>query len=164
MLKYYLLLLLIFSFVGCSKPDPNPELKDPIYSDINSEISALTQQIESEKNQLKNHTQELEEAPPQTGKVKFALKRQSESRFRINSLEQEKKYVELKLASRKRFARESYNKAFNNKTAWPDPKEWESYSAEKRLRNAKKEWDVKQRIKEAQIEMMPSKPKGHGEH
>lgn len=164
MYNIVLILLLLATIVGCAKPDPNPELRDPIFTDITSQIASLNQQIESEKNQLKKHEQELAEAPPQTGKVKFALKRVSESKSLIASLDQERKYLEIKIESRKKAARSSYLQAFKEKRPWPEPREWDLYISEKRLRQAKKNWDVKQRIKEHMAEDLSNEEKTTGGH
>jgi hypothetical protein len=43
----------------------------------------------------------------------------------------------------------SYLKAFHDKKPWPPPEEWESYQAEKRLRQAPKDWNAKVRMEEA---------------
>jgi hypothetical protein len=158
------LFLFVGMALGCAKPEPSPELRDPIYNDIIATIATVNQQIEAERGQLAKNEQELEEAAPQTGKVKFALKWVSQSKAKIAFLEQEKKYFELKLESRKRAAKAAYLQAFRQKMKWPDPKEWDLYFAEKRLRQAKKNWDVKQRIKDQLEEVSVGTAKTKDKH
>lgn len=165
-MKYLLCLLFILAFSGCSKPDPAPELKDPIYSDLNNQYAATTQAIDAEKKVLEGHLKDLSGAIPQTGQTKLAQKRVRESKDKITRLEQEAKYLKLKIDARKKTARSSYQEAYKSQKAWPDPNEWKVYEAEKRFREAKRNWDVKQRIKD---ELGPKEQKnpaaeGHGGH
>lgn len=142
------LILLSLSLVACNKPDPNPELKDPIYNDLHSAAAEASQLLEAEKKNLEGFEKELSDVVPQTGQVKYAQKRVRESKEKIVRLEQEKQYLELKIEARKRESKKSYSKAFKKGETWPDPQEWNSYQTEKRLRNAKRTWDAKERIKE----------------
>ncbi len=137
--------------IGCNRPDSNPELKDPIYADINSTLGSVSQELDAEMKSLAEHEQALKDVVPQTGQVKFAEKRVFESKARINKLEQEKTYLELKLTARLKEARKSYLAAFEKKESWPNPDEWSAYQAEKSLRNAKRAWDVKERMEKANI-------------
>ncbi|WP_374076517.1 hypothetical protein [Bdellovibrio bacteriovorus] len=140
--------IILFALTACNKPDPNPELKDPIYSDLTASLAATTQALEGEKKTLEEHEQTLKDVVPQTGQIKYAQKRVDESKDRITRLEQEKQYLELKIEARKKSSKKSYLKAFKKGEPWPDPKEWDSYQIEKKLRNAKRTWDVNERLKE----------------
>jgi hypothetical protein len=144
-------IFLIFTLAACSKPDPNPELKDPIYSDLQTQLGATTAQLEAKKKELEGFEKDLIEVVPQTGQIKYAKKRVFEAQALVNKFEQEKAYLELKIEQRKRTAQASYRKAFAKKEEWPDPKEWASYQVEQKLRNAKRSWDVKDRMKEAGV-------------
>ncbi|MBV2169000.1 MAG: hypothetical protein KUL82_09850 [Bdellovibrio sp.] len=147
-MRIFSLIIILLSLVACNKPDPNPELKDPIYNDLNTSLAAASQALEAEKKTLEGHEQELLDVVPQTGQIKYAQKRVEESKGRITLLEQEKQYLELKIQGRKTIAKKSYTVAFSKGEPWPDPKEWESYQLEKKMRAAKKTWDVNQRLKE----------------
>jgi hypothetical protein len=151
MKKIGLIITISLALCACNKPEPNPELKDPIYSDLNAQLAAATQALEAEKKTLEGHKKELEDVVPQTGQIKYAKKRIYESEDKITHFEQEKSYLELRVESRKREARKSYLISFKEKKDWPDPKEWESYQAEQKLRKAKATWDVKARMKEAGV-------------
>ncbi len=159
-------ILILFALVACNKPDPNPELKDPIYSDLQSQLGTTTAAVEAEKKKLEGFENDLKGTIPQTGQIKFAQKRVFESQALISKLEQEKSYLELKIEQRRKAAVLSYRKAFAKKEDWPDPKEYASYQAEQKLRKAKRSWDVKDRMKEAGISFGDNeKPagEGHGE-
>ncbi|UYL10558.1 hypothetical protein B9G69_008215 [Bdellovibrio sp. SKB1291214] len=144
-------ILIIFTFAACSKPDPNPELKDPIYSDLQTKVGAATAALEAEKKKLEGFQKDMEAVVPQTGQIKYAQKRLYESQANITRLEQELEYLKLKVEQRLKTAQSSYKKAYAKKEEWPDPKEYSSYLAEEKLRNAKRSWDVKQRMKDAGV-------------
>lgn len=148
LMRIFSLIIIILSLVACNKPDPNPELKDPIFNDLNTSLAAATQALEAEKKNLEGHEQALSDVVPQTGQIKYAQKRVGESKARINLLEQEKQYLELKIQGRKAAAKKSYAQAFKKGEPWPDPKEWESYQLEKKMRTSKRTWDVNQRLKD----------------
>lgn len=157
-------ILIIFTLSACNKPDPNPELKDPIYSDLQAQLGSTSAALEAEKKKLEGFQKDVETVIPQTGQVKYAKKRFFESETRVAKLQQEEEFLKLKIEQRKKAAVLSYKKAFEKKEAWPDPKEYSSYQAEQKLRTAKREWDVKQRLKDAG--MLPTggeKGKSEGE-
>lgn len=148
LMRIFTIILLCYALVSCNKPDPNPELKDPIYNDLNALLATTSQAIEAEKKLLSGHEKELNESIPQTGQVKRLQKRVGESKGKISRLEQEKSYLRLKIKARLKVARSTYARAYDNKEVWPNPQEWRSYEAEKKFRNAKKTWDVKDRMRE----------------
>ena len=47
-----ILTLTFFFLLSCNKPNPNPELIDPIYFEINSEISEVQNRIGSAEKEL----------------------------------------------------------------------------------------------------------------
>lgn len=160
-----LLLSLFLMLSACSKPDPNPELKDPIYNEFVSLAATANSELEAEKKALEGFEKELQDVVPQTGQIKFAQKRINDSKAKISRIQQEKKYFELKVTARKALAKSQYAEAFKNKTVWPDPKEWQTYEMEKKFRAAKKTWDVKERMKQLGVgEENTPKPKASGGH
>lgn len=161
-MKLFGVIVLSLLVISCNKPDPHPELKDPIYSDVTATLASTTQALEAEKKTLDEHLKALGDVVPQTGQIKYAQKRVDESRARIIFLEQEKQYLELKRTARQREARQSYTTAFKKGETWPNPAEWRAYEAEKRLRGAKRNWDVKERMKELNPE--PVQPAHSGGH
>lgn len=163
-----LIILTLLVVTGCNKPDPHPELKDPIYADLNSRLGGVTAELNAETKTLEGHQAELAKVVPQTGQIKYAQKRVFESEAKITRLAQEKKYLELKIEARKSESRKSYMTAFKKGETWPDMAEYDAYKAELRLRNAKTTWDVKERMKAAGVldsdkPAAVEKPAGGGE-
>lgn len=147
MIRVICILSALMALMGCNKPDPNPELKDPIYADLNNLKTSAQQAVLAEKKALEGFEQELKDVVPQTGQIKYAQKRVNESREKINRLEQEAKFYELKVESRKREASIAYQLAFRKGESWPDPKEFAAYEAQKRIREGAKTWDSRKRVK-----------------
>jgi hypothetical protein len=163
--KIILIITTLFVLAACNKPDPNPENKDPIYSDINARLATVTSALNAEIKTLEGNQKELSAVAPQTGQIKYAQKRVFESQAKIDRLTQEKQYLELKAKARMKASRVSYKKAFEKKEPWPDPAEFSAYSAEQKLRDAKRSWDVKQRLEEAGLGDKPKGPaKAEGGH
>jgi hypothetical protein len=152
MLRYFISSLFLFSVLACSKPNPNPESLDPIYADLLEMGNSTHAAVEAAKKDLEEHEKEQKDAIPQTGQNKYAQKRVEEALARINKLEQMEGYYQLKAKSRLKEDRISYLKAYKEKKPWPPPEEWESYQAEKRLRDAPKNWDAKERLEQARRE------------
>lgn len=165
MTKKLVLFAFILSLVGCNKPDPNPEKKDPIYSDLIARASAVTAELNAERKALQDHEKTLTEVIPQTGQIKYAKKRVYETQEKIQKLEQEEQYLKLKILDRARVAKKSYLAAFKEGKSWPDPAEYESYRTEMKLRSAKTAWDVKERMKDAGLFESPgAKASAAGAH
>jgi hypothetical protein len=171
-MRLFYALLLLFPLLGAceKKADPNPELRDPIYSDFKAELGLAEQGIAAEKKTLEGHEQELKEVVPQSGQIKFAQKRIYESRDKITKLEQRKLYFELKIKARMAEARKAYRAAFNKGEEWPDPKEYDEYKVASKLRrDGLIGWNVENRMEQAGIAVKgkgkpaPKPPPG-GEH
>lgn len=150
-MKNYLTIIIFLIVTSCSKPDPHPELKDPIYSDLQSILDTTTKTLETEKKKLEDTQKELESVTPQTGEIKHVQHKMTESQSLINRLEQEKQYLQIKIEQRRIDDVLSYNKSFKLNKPWPNPAEYEAYRIQQKLRNAKKTWDVKDRMKQAGI-------------
>jgi len=157
-LRYLMLFFLLLT--ACEKPDPNPELKDPVYSDIAAQLDVVSKAAESEKKNLEGHEKDLASVTPQTGEIKTVQKKISDTLALINRWEQERSYLQLRLASRKKEDFLSYNKAFVEKKQWPDPEEYKAYKENQKLRTAKRSWDVKERMRQLGIKSGTSKTAG----
>lgn len=163
-MKILAALILIFLVTGCNKPDPNPQLQDPIYNDLKQTVNALEGLVQAEEKSLEGFEKELSEVIPQTGQIKYAQKRVQETKERLGRLRQEKTYYELKTEAQERISKKSYTKAFQKGEKWPNPRDWEVYQAEKRLRTAKKTWDVKERMRELGLDSEPASTPASGGH
>ncbi len=159
--KYILILPLFILFMsGCEKKaDPTAYQKDPILMDLNTKAETMAKAVEAAQKELEGFKKELAEVKPQTGQIKFAQKRVFDTEAKIIKLEQEKRYYRVAADSRVKIAKEKYKIAFKEGKPWPDMDEFETYQTLERLRNAKRSWDVKERFKEAGIDIPGEEPK-----
>ncbi len=148
--KFIILTLLGLILCACEKPDPTPELRDPIYRDVESRLKELTAIVESEKKAVAEAEAEVKKAVPQTGQIKFATKHLFDAKKRLEKAEQLKRYYEVRLEGRKWEARQSYAQYYNQKMAdkWPPREELAEYQAQEANRTKKREWSVKSRIEQ----------------
>lgn len=144
---YYLtLFIVLFGLSACNKPNPNPELADPIYLDLQQQAQNAKKDLEAELKKLEGLKKDLDAAIPQTGAIKYAQKHYFESEARVSRLQQEFKYFELKAASRKIHGNKEYTKAFKEGKSWPDSEEVEAYKVQKEISNINPSWQTKKRV------------------
>lgn len=164
-MRILVLLLITIGLFGCSKPNPNPELSDEIYQDLQSQAGDVKKEAESEKKKLEGFKKDVEKSVPQTGEVKHAQKRYFESEMRVQKLEQLAKYFELKAEDRKRYTKAEYLKAFKAGKPWPTEEELEAYKQYKLSSKVAAGWDTRKRVEAYEKESgTGSKPAKGGEH
>lgn len=148
---FILFLPFILILFGCNSPDPNPELKDPIYMDIHKQEQTTQADLKAEENALIQAQLDLSKTKPQTGQVKYAQKKVYEIESRISKIKQTLAYLEIRKKSRELYSRKSYMKSFLDKTPWPNPNEINEYKVHQRLEQAPRHWNVKQRLLDASL-------------
>ncbi|MCX7978380.1 MAG: hypothetical protein N2578_05195 [Bdellovibrionaceae bacterium] len=137
MSQLFLFVFLVL-LVGCNRPDPAPELRDPVYLDIQEELNLAIKSLDEAKKRLSDHELALKSARPQTGEIRWARRKYERAVADVEYYEQQVKYWTLKLQSRKLHSRVSYNKAFRNNLPWPDEHEFKEYSSIRSLHRAKR--------------------------
>lgn len=142
---FFIISAIILSLLGCKKPNANPELMDPIYTDLVAEKALAVKNLEDQKKQLLDLEKQYSEAKPQTGQLKPAQRKVEDARIRIHKFKQQVLYFEVKIANRKIETRKKYMTAFLNNQEWPDKKEIDEYMAIQKLRRAKINSDNKAR-------------------
>lgn len=134
-MNYLFISFLIFVLVNssCNKPNPTPELMDPIYVDLQKTLDETKRQLENEKKQLEEFKTALEIVVPQTGQIKYAEKRYWETLKKIEKMNQYIKFLELNLNSKQKRDRIEYLNAFNKNKPWPPKNEYEEYLQHKKM-------------------------------
>lgn len=160
-MRIFLTLFLLITISACTRIEKNPELRDSIYLDIQNEIQILKGSIEAKNKELESHKKELQDVVPQTGQIKYVQKRIYEAESQLVRLEQELLYFELKKESQMEDSRRAYMKSLKTNDEWPNPKDYEVYITEKKLRRAKKSWDIKQRIEDLGLTPQIDPSPGH---
>lgn len=149
-MKKLVLTFILLVLCACNKPDPNPELRDPIFRDLEAKQKEASAALEAEKKTLEEAEKTLAGVVPQTGQIKFARKRLFESKARIEKLEQLKRYYTLRLESRKYEAQDDYLTAFDKGQGkeWPPAEDFADYQVQESARTKSRNWNVKKRIEE----------------
>jgi hypothetical protein len=155
-------LILIFLTIGCSKPDPNPELRDTIYHDFLSQKSATEKDLADTLAKMNEYSAAAKKAAPQTGQFKQNLRKFYDMDRRAAKLRQQLAYWDVRIEERMVAARLSYGRAYSEKKPWPDINEVDAYNAEKRLRLARTQWDQKERIRLVKLNSAAAKPQSSG--
>lgn len=149
-------------FASCTKHDPNPELKDPIYLDIKTQMGLAEKSLAEASAKIKEFSGELAGALPQTGQIKILQRKLYYHEKQKDLFQQQIKYWLIRSEDRIKQARIDYAKSLSGGPAWPDPKEYETYLSEKKLRLAKIEWDAKQRLEDYKNELKIKQAPAHG--
>lgn len=144
---------LSISTLGCSKPDPNPELKDPIFRDLLAEYTETTKKIVDEDKKIEQLTYEGRNLEPRTKERMVNLRDINKSKQLIEKLRQDEAYLKIRVDRRRIQARIDYSAAYSAKKEWPDPHEYELFLAVRKLNKAPRNWDVRvPRLKTEQSE------------
>ena len=128
---------------GCKpEPIPNPENRDPIYSDLQAQEKATATDIEAEKKSIEETKAEIEKAPVRTADRHHAMRQLSQHIKKLEQLKQMDQYYLIRIEERKVFDEKDYMRAFNAEQPWPDPKEFEGYKAIRKLQTSSRNWDA----------------------
>lgn len=133
--------LIFLILAACSRPNPQPELLDPIYSDLQQRSAVAKAAAESMKEEIKKAKDELEKLPARDPSKRKAQQDISRKELQFVVAEQDGLYFEVRAQQRKDFAREAYLKAFNAGKPWPDPKDFEAYKLQRKLAESPREWN-----------------------
>jgi len=134
---------------GCDKPNPNPELLDPVYADLSKKAEEIKKQAEAAKAAVVDAQKEADAAVPQTRQIEYATKRLNEAKIKLLRAEQIARYYEIRTESRVATDKAEYSKAFSQKKPWPDPAEYQQFLDSERLATEHPtKWDANARRKE----------------
>lgn len=139
-----LLFLTAFLFLaGCRKPDPNPELRDPIYQAVKKEADESEKALDAAKKAKALAYEQLRNAEARTIELKDAEREYWKAVKTVDQLTTAARYLRIRSERRKLEARLSYQKAFDagKEQNWPDPDEYAGYLTNKRLREASLNWN-----------------------
>lgn len=162
-MKTLILALFLISITSCNKSDPTPEIRDEIYTDLQTEFDIATKSLEAEEKSLEKLKKELDKAIPQTGQVKYATKKVRDSEDRLNELSQQKTYFEIKIERRKYEVRRRYQESLKKGgRPWPDAKEIEMYKTVTAFYRDKLHWEKTKGVKKKDVPRGTETPGGSG--
>lgn len=130
---------------ACSQPRPNPELVDPIYTDLMKEADSYERSAADAEKKVEESKLELSKAGPRDSNrgrlTKMVYAREREA----TQLKQMATYYRIRAEQRKEFDQTDYLKAFHagKGDEWPPRDEYQAYMLRKRLQAAPKNWDAR---------------------
>lgn len=151
--------VLLFAGIPWVFAEDPVELKDPIYQEYQKELDEVKKALEAEKKVFETHEASVKAAIPQTGQIKYAMKRYYESLNRQQKLKQLITYHTIKLNTQKYRSRLEAKAAKANEKPWPDPERVSEYIKIKNLRQKIRPWSVEERQKELGLYKKPNKAK-----
>lgn len=135
--------------VSCNEKEPNPELRDLIYQDMQA------QEAESQKNyteiqkKIDEAKKTLLESKVQTGEIKRNTRKFDDLVALKTKFEQQLLYWKARKYERMKFVRMKAQRLSKEEWSEYSKKEMAFYHSEKKLRQAKNSWDIKQRFKDS---------------
>lgn len=141
--RFGVLLSLALMAIACKKPLENPELIDPIYKDLGTELSSAKGSLAAEEKSVKELQDKIKALPPRDiGRIGMQ-KELIATEKKVVQLRQNVIYFEVRREQRLKFVQESYMRAFEADKPWPDPNEYAEYKKIKQLRAAPRQWDAR---------------------
>lgn len=137
---FLILIAFLVGILGCHRPMNNPESVDPIYKDYQKQADEAKKALEQSKKYLEKSKKDFEAAPLRSNLRRNAQEEVFANQTEVDKAEQTLFYLEQKVASRKKYARDTYKKLFEEGKAWPDTQEYNEYLTHKKLVNAPREW------------------------
>jgi hypothetical protein len=151
-MKYFLTFFFILFSLSCSSPEPNPELKDQIYLDIQNKLSEVDKAIAAANLSIHDEEKNLTTLDIQS-QQRTPIKRKIEGiRGDIRRFEQEKSFLIVRLNTRKKEVRTNSLKKFyqspSDSTITAEDSEISDYSTINKMRSKPRQLSQKNRIKE----------------
>jgi hypothetical protein len=137
------LLCLCTQLLGCKKEDPNPELMDPIYSDLLKRATDSQKALDEATAKLVTLHADLEKAEPNSIDLKDIQKDIAKTEAQKLRADQEARYFKIRSERRKFEDRIEYKKAFAKDQPWPDKHEYSDYLVNIRLREISLNWGTR---------------------
>jgi hypothetical protein len=154
------LMISVLALVGCKKEDPNPELLDPIYKDLEKRSSESQKSWDEDIAKIKELREKLEKAEPNTIDKKNVLRDLDKASKSLIQSEQNAKYYKIRLQRRLLVDRLTYKEAFAKDQPWPDPKEYSDYLVNIRLNNVNLNWNARVPKLQSRLESRSPATKG----
>lgn len=138
-----LLFCVFLLLTGCKHEEPNPELLDPIYSDLVKQQGDDEGKLAAEQKALAGARDSYEGAEPNTLDLKNAQRQIERNQRNILKLEQKVRFDKIRVGRRLAEDHLNYHKAFLAGKDWPDKEEYPKYLVNQRLLTAPRDWDAR---------------------
>jgi hypothetical protein len=133
--------IVIFGLSGCKRPHSNPETLDPIYADMLAEVRAAENTIQNEQKEIEALKAKIAALKPRDI-MRGSFGRELLSREKkVRSYKERKTYFETRAEQRKAYVQREYLAAFEKDETWPNPADYQTYLATKKLQSVSRNWD-----------------------
>lgn len=139
----YIMLAMLLLLIGCKKEDPNPELLDPIYKDLDGRAGAAQKSLDDELKKQADLKISLEKAEPNSIDLKNATRDLEKSQHLSLEFDQRARFYKIRAKRRLLVDRITYKAAFAKGETWPDPREYSDYQVNTRLMEAPRNWGLR---------------------
>ncbi len=138
-----ILLFCCMHLVACKKEDPTPELRDPIYSDLQKRAADSKKAFEEASAQLAELRISLEKQEPNSIELKDVQKDIQKHEAMVLRSDQEARYYRIRSDRRKFEDRIEYKRAVSKNQPWPNQNEYSDYLVNIRLREINLNWGAR---------------------
>lgn len=147
-MKCLIYIFLTIFLAACTQNDAHPELLDSIYKDLSVELGLAKRALDQEEKNLLELVIDKSLAVPQTGQVKFANKKISDSQEKIMIMKQRLQFFEISVAQRAALAKKKYEESLRpGGKPWPDKEEAALYNSVAKFQRDKLAWEAAKGIK-----------------
>lgn len=128
--------------MGCSNPNSNPELRDPVYKDLKSEETKIKKDLQEKEKALVELKTSYEEMPDNNFQKKLTRADIFKSQNEITKLRQMESFHRISAESRQIYARKEYLEYFKagKESEWPPKESQVLYMKQKAAEKADKRW------------------------
>jgi hypothetical protein len=159
-MAYFCILFLLAQITGCKKEDPNPELLDPIYKDLDKRAADFQKAYDDEIKHQEETRSAISKAEPNSTEVRNARRDLAKSLVTARELEQKAHYFKIRATRRLFTDRIEYRAAFAKNEIWPNPREYSEYQVNMRLQEAPMNWNTRVPKLKDRIVSAGGKPSG----
>lgn len=125
---------------SCDKPNPTPELSDPIYRELQTAHGLVVKDVAEAEKELLEAKEALNTIIPQTRDRKQKTSAYFNTKKKLRLLKEREVYFSERLKTRRIDDRRSYLEAYRAKEPWPNPQEAKDYNTHMRLRTELIDW------------------------
>lgn len=141
--RYALAALMCATLCGCSKEDPHPEARDPIYADLVRRLTEHQKAVDEAKGKITELTDSLEKAEPNTIEKRDIERDLAKYKHQLLDSDQWARYYKIRSERRRIVDKIVYREAFAAGKEWPDPHEYSDYLTNRRLVEINRNWNAR---------------------
>lgn len=121
----------------------NPEIKDPIYSDLKKMADEYSKKVvDTQKSKAEAYKKFLE-TPENTLDKKLELRNYMKVKKEYEKAKDMAQYYQIRMERRKMEGRLAYLESYEKKEEWPKPEEYKAFLTNQKLRNSPLQWDAR---------------------